>query len=79
MTPQALPPRAFSPITNLYSLDLHDCRISNISIAAFHGLESLRLLRLSGNALGNLPSAQVTSNNQYINNIDQKHKLSLFS
>ena len=79
MTTQALPPRAFSPITNLYSLDLHDCRISNVSIAAFHGLESLRLLRLSGNALGNLPSAQVTSNNQYINNIDQKHILSLFS
>merc|ERR1712004_851446 len=27
---------------------------------AFHGLESLRLLRLSGNALGNLPSAQLS-------------------
>ena len=79
MPSQALPPRAFSPITNLYSLDLHDCRISNVSIAAFHGLESLRLLRLSGNALGNLPSAQVTSNHQYINNIDQKHILSFFS
>ena len=79
MTPQALPPRAFSPITNLYSLDLHDCRISNVSIAAFHGLESLRLLRLSGNALGNLPSTQVTSNNQYISNVDQKHILSLLA
>ena len=79
MTSQALPPRAFSPITNLYSLDLHDCRISNVSIAAFHGLESLRLLRLSGNALGNLPSAQVTSSNKNINNIDQKHILSFFS
>ena len=25
---QSLPPRAFAPITNLYSLDLRDCRIS---------------------------------------------------
>ena len=56
---QSLPPRAFAPITNLYSLDLHDCRISNISIVAFHGLESLRLLRLSGNALVVTPSSQV--------------------
>ena len=59
-SPQALLARAFSAITNLYSLDLHDCRISNISLAAFSGLESLRILRLSGNTLTSLPSVQLT-------------------
>ena len=54
--PQALPPRAFAPIANLYSLDLHDCRIANLSLAAFAGVESLRVLRLSGNSLPALPS-----------------------
>ena len=69
---QSLPPRAFAPISNLYSLDLHDCRIANISIAAFHGLESLRLLRLSGNALGATPSSQVIYNNNHNNNNNRK-------
>ena len=55
-----LPPRAFSSITNLYSLDLHDCRVSNVSLAALSGLESLRVLKLSGNCLTSLPSVQLT-------------------
>ena len=42
---------AFSAVQALYSLDLQDCSIANISGAAFAGLASLRHLKLASNAL----------------------------
>ena len=44
---------------NLYSLDLHGCAILNISMGAFHGLETLRVLKLSANSLDTVPSRQL--------------------
>ena len=48
---QNLPDKSFSSIINLYSLDLHGCSILNISVKAFQGLETLRVLQLSMNTL----------------------------
>ena len=42
---------AFSAVQALYSLDLQDCSIANISGAALAGLASLRRLKLASNAL----------------------------
>ena len=44
---------------NLYSLDLHGCAILNISMGAFHSLETLRVLKLSANSLDTVPSRQL--------------------
>jgi len=54
-----IPEDAFTPIANLYLLDLHGGSIHNISGGGFRGLETLRVLRLSGNALDAVPSRQL--------------------
>ena len=67
---QNLPENSFSPIINLYSLDLHGCSILNISIKAFHGLETLRVLQLSENSLNKVPTLQ-------LQNLERLEELSL--